>query len=142
MLPIAGQTAGPNGLIFLWKLTGSRGEGVSEAKKNLKKLQFFFYGQRRVLQLVTYNYVLFLTTSNKKMLNIFSVLYLSLYKNQKVTFLNEAYSVYSFKSIFSFSKYYRRFIYIGNSCFCQKTKIPLLGLSPRFKKFWKIRLGS
>ena len=76
------------------------------------------------------------------MLNIFSVLYLSLYKNQKVRFLNEAYSVYSFKSIFSFSKYYRRFIYIGNSCFCQKTKIPLLGLSPRFKKFWKIRLGS
>ena len=37
MLSIVGQTAGPNGLNFLWKLTGSL--GVSKAKK---KFEFFF----------------------------------------------------------------------------------------------------
>ena len=44
MLPIAGQTAGPNGLNFLWKLRGGR--GVFKAKKIKKKN---FHRQRRVL---------------------------------------------------------------------------------------------
>ena len=42
MLPIAGQTAEPNGLKFFVD---------TQAKKNRK---FFFHGQRRALQLVYY----------------------------------------------------------------------------------------
>ena len=37
MLPIAGQTARPNGLDFFWTLMGSRG------CLRLKKIEFFFF---------------------------------------------------------------------------------------------------
>ena len=55
MSPIAGQTARPNGLNFLWTLRGSRG-GVL-GKKSIffvfkKIFNFFFFGQRRAHQLV------------------------------------------------------------------------------------------
>ena len=51
MFPIAGQTAGPIGLKFLWTLIVGR--GVFYARKNSKFVfQFFFHGQRRALQLV------------------------------------------------------------------------------------------
>ena len=55
MLPIAGQTAGPNGLTFLWTLRG--GQEVSLAKKKIEIFFFkkFFHGPRRVLQLVLNN---------------------------------------------------------------------------------------
>ena len=42
MLPTAGQTAGPIGLIFLWTLMGGR--GVLWAKQNSKKNSNFFHG--------------------------------------------------------------------------------------------------
>ena len=52
MLPIAGQTAGPNGLKWV-------AEGYLRLKKNSKifffkffSSNFFFHGQRRALQLV------------------------------------------------------------------------------------------
>ena len=56
MLPIAGQTAGPNGLNMdtLWTLMGSRGclrLKISIKKFNLKN-QKKFHGQHRALQLV------------------------------------------------------------------------------------------
>jgi len=50
MLPIAGQTAGPIGLIFLWTLRGGR--GVLLVIKIQKFFKTFFYGQRRALHLV------------------------------------------------------------------------------------------
>ena len=63
MFPIAGQTAGPNGLNFMWTLIGDR--GVLKAKKIRHFFlsifyfffeNFFFHGQRRALQLV-YKYI-------------------------------------------------------------------------------------
>ena len=55
MLPIAGQTAGPNWLKFVVDTHGW--PGVSLAKKNSNFLfhhyfHIFFYGQRRALKLV------------------------------------------------------------------------------------------
>ena len=56
MLPIAGQTAGPIGLKFLWTLIGGR--GVTKDKKSdfilliEMFILIFFHGQRRDLQLV------------------------------------------------------------------------------------------
>jgi hypothetical protein len=41
MLPIAGQTAGPMGLNFLWTLMGGR--GVFKAKKTIFFSKFFFF---------------------------------------------------------------------------------------------------
>ena len=43
MLPIAGQTAGPNMLKILWTLMGGRGQKIQK---------FFLRGQRRALQLI------------------------------------------------------------------------------------------
>ena len=53
MFPIAGQTAGPIGLKFLWTLGGGRGWYKLNSKKKCQN--FFFHGQRRALQLVIYN---------------------------------------------------------------------------------------
>ena len=49
--PLAGQTAGPNGLKFL---VGTQGQprGVTQAKKS-----FFSHGQRRALQIIIYIYI-------------------------------------------------------------------------------------
>ena len=51
MFPIAGQSAGPNGLAFLWTLVGSL--GVKQAKKHffLSKIDFL-KNRNRALQLM------------------------------------------------------------------------------------------
>ena len=47
MFPIAGQTAGPNGLKFFVDTRGLPGGVIRQ-----KNLNIFFHGQRRALQLV------------------------------------------------------------------------------------------
>ena len=58
MFPIAGQTAGPNGLKCLWTLMGGRGCYRLKKIRNFVFEIFFFqnfflHGQRWTLQLVT-----------------------------------------------------------------------------------------
>ena len=46
MLPIAGQTAEPNGLNYLWTLRGGR--GVFKAKKNRFKKKIILFFQKKI----------------------------------------------------------------------------------------------
>ena len=77
-MPLASQTAGPNGLTFFWTppATGSRGCFFPNKKK--------FHGQRRALQLVIY--IMKTTFKNIKIQYLFRAI-LSEKKNESCCFL-------------------------------------------------------
>ena len=53
MSPIAGITAGPNGLKFFKGTQGYPGGNIGKKNQN-KNFNFLFHGQRRALQLASY----------------------------------------------------------------------------------------
>ena len=61
MLPTAGQTAGPIGLIFLWTLMGGR--GVLWAKQNSKK-KFQFFSRATPALLLVYIFIIYILFYN------------------------------------------------------------------------------